>query len=78
MPKETLFIIVALAVWGPQWRGLTVRANCANMSVIAIIKSGSCKEVHTMHLRKCLAYLEVVGGVCHGSRTHERKRQRSC
>ena len=62
MPQEMLPIVVAAAVWGQQWRGLTVRARCDNVSVVATIKSGSCKEAHTMHLRRCLAYLEVVGG----------------
>lgn len=61
MPKEMLPIVIAAAVWGPQWRGLTVRVKCDNMAVVATIRSGSCKERNTMHMRRCLAFLEAVG-----------------
>ncbi len=59
MPKELLPIVVAAAVWGRQWRGLTILARCDNMAVVATIRSGSCKEAHAMHLRRCLAFLEA-------------------
>ncbi len=59
MPKELLPIVVAAAVWGRRWRGLTVKATCDNMAVVVTIKSGSCKETHAMHLRRCLAFLEA-------------------
>ncbi len=59
MPKELLPIVVAAAVWGRRWRGLTVKARCDNMAVAATIKSGSCKEAHAMQLRRCLAFLEA-------------------
>ena len=61
MPKEMLPIVVAAAVWDPQWRGLAVSIKCDNTAVVATIKSGSCKEAHITHLRRCLAYLEAVG-----------------
>ncbi len=61
MPKEMLPIVIAAAVWGYRWRGLTVKARCDNVAVVATVRSGSCKERHTMHLRRCLAYLEAVG-----------------
>ncbi len=60
MPKEMLPIVIAAAVWGPQWKGITVRVRCDNMAVVATIQSGSCKEAHTMHLQRCLAYLEAT------------------
>ncbi len=61
MPKEMLPIVIAMAIWGTQWRGLTVRVKCDNMAVVATIRSGSCKERNTMHMRRCLAFLEAVG-----------------
>ena len=61
LPKEMLPIVVAAAVWGPQWRGLIVRCKCDNTAVVATIKLGSRKEAHTIHLRRCLASLEAVG-----------------
>ncbi len=35
--------------------------KCDNMAVVATIRSGSCKERNTMHMRRCLAFLEAVG-----------------
>ena len=45
---------------GHAHRGRTIRIWC-DMSVVAIVKSGSYKESRTMHLRSFLAYLEAVG-----------------
>ena len=55
-------IIVAAAVWGSEWDGKTVRARCDNQSVVATVNSGTCRQVDTMHLRRCLAFLEARGG----------------
>ncbi len=38
---------------------MTVKARCENMAVVAAIKSGSCKERKSMHLRRCLAFMEA-------------------
>ena len=62
MAKELLPIVVAAAVWGSEWAGKTVRARCDNQSVVAIVNSGTCREVEAMHLRRCLAFLEARGG----------------
>ena len=35
MAKELLPIVVAAAVWGPEWAGKTVRVRCDNQSVVA-------------------------------------------
>ena len=61
MAKELLPIVVAAAVWGGSWAGKTVRARCDNQSVVATINTGSCREAETMHLRRCLAFLEAKG-----------------
>ncbi len=61
MPKEMLPIVIAAAVWGSRWRGLTMKARCDNAAVVATVRSGSCKKRHTMHFRRCLAYLEAMG-----------------
>lgn len=57
--KELLPIVVGAAVWGSMWRGKSVRALCDNMAVVAVIGSGTSKEVEAMHLRRCLAFLEA-------------------
>ena len=59
MAKELLPIVVAAAVWGAEWSGKTVMAKCDNLSVVATVNSGSCREKEAMHLRRCLAFLEA-------------------
>ncbi len=61
MPKELLPIVVATAVWGHLWRGMTVLFHCDNMAVVATLRSGSCREPQAMHLRRCLAFMEATG-----------------
>lgn len=52
--KELVPIVLAAAVWGDQWKGKTVRAECDNEAVVAIINQGN-QEV--MHLMRCLAFV---------------------
>ena len=59
MPKELLPIVVAAVVWGKLWEGLVIRARCDNMSVVAAVGAGACKEMRSMHLLRCLAWVEA-------------------
>ena len=61
MHKELLSIVLATAVWGRLWRGKTVLFHCDNMAVVATLRLGSCRELQAMHLRQCLAFMEVTG-----------------
>ncbi len=63
MPKELLPIVIVAMVWGSEWRGLTVKARCDNMAVVATIKSGTCKERNAMWLMRYLAFIEATKGV---------------
>ncbi len=36
-----------------------MKTRCDNMAVAVAIRSGSCKKVHAMHLRRCLAFMEA-------------------
>ena len=56
--KELLPIVVAVAIWGNRWSGLTIQANCDNMAVVHIIRSHHSKDPTAMHLLRCLALLE--------------------
>ena len=66
--KELAPIVVACAIWGPEWRGKTVRCQCDNAAVVAIVRSGTSKHPLVMHLMRCLfffvayyqLYLEAV------------------
>ena len=59
-PKELLPIIVACAVWGHVWKGMTVRCLCDNAAVVAIIRSGSARDPTTMHLMRCLFFFTAA------------------
>jgi len=59
MPKELLPIVVAAVVWGKLWEGLVIRARCDNMSVVAAVGAGACKEMRSIHLLRCLAWVEA-------------------
>jgi len=54
--KELLPIVVAVAVWGHEWRGCTIRCRCDNAAVVAIIRSGSSRDPSAMHLMRCLFF----------------------
>ena len=55
--KELLPIVVARAVWGKAWNGMTIKIKCDNAAVVAIINSGRSKEHRAMHLMRCLFFV---------------------
>ena len=57
--KELLPIVVACAVWGKQWRGMTIKHVCDNAAVVAILKSGKSKDRLAMHLVRCLFFFSA-------------------
>lgn len=57
--KELLPIVIVAALWGPEWSGKIVRAECDNSAVVSIVNSGSSREPEDMHLLSCLVFLEV-------------------
>lgn len=57
--KELLPIIVAVAVWGPSWRGGLVLCHCDNEAVVSAVKRGYCKDPALAHMLRCLFFLEA-------------------
>ena len=57
--KELLPVIVAAAIWGESWQGSVVLCHCDNMSVVAAVKGGYCKDPAMGHMLRCLFYLEA-------------------
>lgn len=57
--KELAPIVVAATIWGKDWRGKTVLAQCDNTAVVAIVNSGASRNPEAMQLRRCLAFLEA-------------------
>ena len=61
--KELFPILVAVAVWGPQWGGSTVLCHCDNQAVVSVIRSRSCRDKKLMHLLRCLFFFEAYFGI---------------
>ena len=55
--KELLPLVLAIAMWGRQW-------HCDNAAVVAMLRSGWCKNEHTMHLLRSLFFFQAS---CHVS-----------
>lgn len=58
--KELVPIVVACAVWGKQWQGKSIRCNCDNAAVVAIVNSGRSKDALVMHIMRCLFFFQAV------------------
>ena len=52
--KELFPIVAAALVWGHEWRGLTVWANCDNSAVVEVINNHSAKDNLLCHLMHAL------------------------
>ena len=57
--KELLPIIVAVAVWGPVWRGQCVVCHCDNQSVVDVVRGGYGKHSRLALMLCCLFFLEA-------------------
>ena len=57
--KELLPIVLAVAMWGNKWQGKTVRCQCDNAAVVAMLRSGWCKKEHAMHLIRSLYFFQA-------------------
>ena len=61
--KELLPIVLAVALWGAEWKGMSICCQCDNAAVIAILRSGSYKNKLAMHLVRSLFFLAAKRGV---------------
>ena len=57
--KELIPILLACALWGNHWQGTTVRANCDNEAVVAVINSGYSREQLMSHLLRCIFFFSA-------------------
>ena len=55
--KELVPIVVACAVWGPQWWESSALVHCNNEGAITVINSGYSKVEKMMHLLHCLFFI---------------------
>ena len=54
--KELAPIVVASAIWGPSWKGHTVKVLYDSEVAVAIVNKGTSWDGKVMHLIRCLAY----------------------
>ena len=52
-------MVLAVAAWGSQWRGIRVLSRCDNEAVTAVLGSRSSRDPHLMHLLRCLFFIEA-------------------
>ena len=62
--KELVPIVLAAAVWGKEWYGLTMQARCDNSAVVAILNWGNSQDPEVMHLIRCLAFIKAKFQIC--------------
>lgn len=65
----TLPVVLACAVWGPQWRGRMAVAHVDNKGAVAVLNSGCSKKGQIMHLMRSLffimAHYQILLSACH-------------
>ena len=66
--KEVQPIVMGTVMWGVQWYGRSVKCQCDNAVVGAIIWSGTTRDEWAMHLMKCLFFF--VAKLC-GQSTYQ-------
>ena len=54
--KEFLPIVLAVAMWGHQWRHKQVLFRCDNMAVVQVVNSQKCKDPMLLHLLRCMHF----------------------
>ena len=59
--KELFPIVIGAAVWGSQWKGVSVLCRCDNAAVVAIVNSGTSKVERAMHLMRSLFFFLADG-----------------
>ena len=57
--QELLPIVLACAVWGPDWQGSSVVVHCDNMGAVAAVNSGYSRVPSIMHLLRCLFFIRA-------------------
>lgn len=57
--KELVPIVLACAVWGPEFANSSVVVHCDNMGAVAVVNSGYSKVPSMMHLLRCLFFIRA-------------------
>ena len=57
--QELLPVVLACAVWGPEWKHTLVEVYCDNQGAVAVVNSGYSKVPQMMHLLRCLFFIRA-------------------
>ncbi len=57
--KELIPIVIAAVIWGAQWKGKRVLAQCDNTAVVAVLNTRYAKDVVLMRILRCLFFVEA-------------------
>ena len=57
--KELIPIVIAGIVWGKEWKGCRVLAQCDNAAVVAVVNKRYCQDKHLMRMLRCLFFVEA-------------------
>ena len=58
--KELLPIVLACAIWGPQWSHSQVQVQCDNLFVVHTLRTLTSKNKTTMHLLRCMHFFCAI------------------
>ena len=67
--QELIPLVVAVALWGSDWRGDVVSCKTDNAAVVAVIATRTSRDKHIMQLLRCLFFLEAKDD-CHLVASH--------
>lgn len=54
--KEMVPVVVAAALWGPDWHTSTIQVFSDNMAVVCALSTGTARDPLLMHLLRCLHF----------------------
>ena len=60
---ELLPVVVAAALWGPEWRNCVVMFQCDNEETVSAVNSSYSRVQGILHLLKCLFFIRAYYGI---------------
>ena len=63
LPQKDWSIVVAVALWGPLWKGKQIQCLCDNIAVVYAVNKGSAHDPKLVRLLRILALLYAVHSI---------------
>ena len=58
--KELVPIVLACAIWGPQWKGQLIMCHSDNMAVVSQVNRLHAHDPKATHMLRCLAFFQAL------------------